>query len=113
MPERSYGLLLADMLESCTSILEYTRDLSFEGFMGDKKTRDAVIRNFEVLGEAARRVPERIRKTNAEIEWRKLSDLRNILIHDYFGINYTIVWNIIKDYLPLQFELLKKIVATS
>jgi len=62
-----------------------------------------------VLGEASKRIPEEIRLKNPQIEWRKLSDFRNILIHDYFGINYEIVWNIIQDFLPKQLEFLQQL----
>jgi uncharacterized protein with HEPN domain len=81
--------------------------MTLPDFISDKKTRDAVLRNFEELGEAAKRIPEPIRLSDTAIEWRKISNFRNVLIHDYFGINYEIVWNILNDYLPQQFTLLK------
>lgn len=111
MPDRDPDLLIGDMPECCTNIFEYTNGMTIHDFISDKKTRDAVLRNFEVLGEAAKRIPESVRLTNTEIEWRKLSDFRNVLIHDYFGINYEIVWNIITGYLPQQFALLKNLAA--
>jgi uncharacterized protein with HEPN domain len=86
--------------------------LTIQDFTGDKKTRDAVIRNFEVLGEAARRIPEEIRLANNQIEWRKIGDFRNVLIHEYFGINYETVWKIVEDYLPGQYEQLKRLATT-
>jgi uncharacterized protein with HEPN domain len=107
MPKRDADLLIGDMVESCSNIFEYTAGMSLHEFMKDKKTRDAVIRNFEVLGEAARRVPGEIQSANNEVEWRKISDLRNVLIHEYFGINYETLWKIMEDYLPRQFEQLK------
>jgi uncharacterized protein with HEPN domain len=87
MPNRHTDLLISDMVECCANIFEYTSGLTIQDFTGDKKTRDAVIRNFEVLGEAAKRIPEEIRLANNQIEWRKIGDFRNVLIHEYFGIN--------------------------
>jgi uncharacterized protein with HEPN domain len=112
MPKRDPDLLIGDMVECCANIFEYTSGITFYDFTCDKKTRDAVIRNFEVLGEAARRIPDDIRLANNQIEWRKISDLRNVLIHEYFGINYETVWKIIEDYLPGQYEELKRLAAT-
>lgn len=107
MPKRDSDLLISDMIECCSNIFEYTSGMSFDDFINDKKTIDAVIRNFEVLGEAAKRVPEEIRISNTQIEWKKIGDFRNVLIHDYFGINYEILWKITEDDLPAQFDFLK------
>lgn len=112
MPKRDADLLIGDLVECCSNIFEYTAGMTMHEFIEDRKTRDAVVRNFEVLGEAAKRIPEEIRLANSQIEWRKIGDLRNKLIHDYFGINFEIVWKIIGDYLPGQFEQLKKLAAT-
>lgn len=65
--------------------------MTLNDFVSDRKTIDAVIRNFEVLGEACKRISEDVKLFNIQIEWRKISDLRNVLIHDYFGINYEVL----------------------
>ena len=83
--------------------------MTFDDFINDRKTADAVIRNFEVLGEASTRISEEVRSSNIKIEWRKISDFRNILIHDYFEINYEVLWRIIQEYLPQQYEFLKEL----
>lgn len=109
MPKRDDDLLLSDMVESCVRIFDYTRGFTYDDFVDDKKTIDAVIRNFEVLGEAAKRVSAPVKSSKNQIEWQKISDFRNILIHDYFGINYLLVWNIIQEDLPGQLQHLQQL----
>ena len=94
MSKRDDDLLISDMIECCVNIFEYTNEMNANDFINDRKTIDAVIRNFEVLGEACKKVSEDLRTTNTFIEWKKISDFRNILIHHYFGINYEIMWKI-------------------
>jgi uncharacterized protein with HEPN domain len=103
MSERIPRLLLEDMLDSVTHIYKYTEGFNFDDFIADRKTRDAVIRNLQVLGEAANRVPKAIRELYPEIEWMRIIRSRHILVHDYAGIDYEIVWRIVEIHLrPLQ-----------
>ncbi len=88
MPKRDDDLLLSDMIECSRKILDYVKGIDFDAFIDDDRTVDAVIRNFEVLGEASRYFSSEIKEKNPFVEWRKIGDFRNILIHDYFGINY-------------------------
>jgi len=84
----------------------YTRNLDFEQFRFDIKTFDAVVRNFEIIGEAASHVPEEIVADHPEIPWQDMRDMRNALAHEYFGINENIVWDTIQnDLLPLVTQL--------
>lgn len=83
--------------------------MDFDTFITDKKTVDAVTRNFEILGEACKYISDKTKLQNSLIEWRKIGDFRNILIHDYFGINYEIMWKIIEEELPGQLEFLERI----
>ncbi|HTY25763.1 MAG TPA: DUF86 domain-containing protein [Desulfomonilaceae bacterium] len=83
---RDCRLYLDDMLGSCRKIREFTEGMSFEEFKRDVKTQDAVIRNFEVIGEAANRLPDEIKDLYKDIEWAKIIGFRNILIHEYFGV---------------------------
>lgn len=109
MSERDLKLLLEDMLESVNKIRKYTIGKDFDGFVEDEKTVDAVIRNFEIIGEAANRIDPDFQTRNAEIEWRRIRGFRNRIVHDYFGIDYEIVWSIIKndlDNLADQLELI-------
>lgn len=111
MPNRDDDLLIGDMIDCCKNIFEYTSGMTFQHFLSDRKTIDAVIRNFEVLGEASKRISEELRLSNRQIEWRKIGDFRNILIHDYFGINYEVLWKITEEYLPQQFHFLEQLSA--
>ena len=97
MSKRSTILLLQDIQESIHNILDYTQDLSFEEFLNDSKTKDAVVRNFEVIGEAANKLPKEFINENKNIDWVGMIGFRNILIHDYFGIDYEILWKIKSD----------------
>ena len=106
MSKRSSDLLLLDMKEAAEKILKYTKGLSFEDFLTDDKTIDAVVRNFEIIGEASLRIDEDFRLENPQIEWKKLRGFRNRIVHDYFGIDYEIVWSILtEDLEELIFQL--------
>lgn len=109
MSKREVGLIAEDMLVCCNSIFEYTKNFDFNAFINDKKTVDAVVRNFEVLGEASRIMTDEIKSEFPEIEWKILIDLRNRCIHDYFGIDYEIVWDIIQNYLPHQADFIEQL----
>ena len=100
MSERDILLLLEDMLESSLKINRYTTGMSYNDFIVDDKTVDAVVRNFEIIGEAANRIDPDFRSTNPEIEWKRIRGFRNRIVHDYFGIDYGIVWDIIQNNLP-------------
>lgn len=103
MPEKSPVLYLEDILESIEKIRKYLGDSSFDEFLENEMLIDAVIRNLEVIGEAAGHIAPEIRAKYPEIEWKKIVGLRNILIHDYSGIDLDIVWDIIKYRLsPLE-----------
>jgi uncharacterized protein with HEPN domain len=99
MSKRETLLLLDDMLQSAKKIKRYTEDLDFNSFLSDDKTMDAVVRNFEIIGEAANRIDEEFRLNHPEIEWKRIRGFRNRIVHDYFGIDYEIVWEIIETYL--------------
>lgn len=109
MSKRDPLLLIEDILESTNKIIEYTIDMSFDSFVADNKTIDAVIRNFEIIGEAANRLPETFKETHHSIDWHKIRGFRNRIVHDYMGIDYAIVWEIKINFLPELIESLKKI----
>lgn len=100
MSKRDVKLLLGDIYDSGCKIVNYTSGLSYEQFIADDKTVDATVRNFEIIGEAAKRVPADFKLVHPEVEWQRLTGLRNKIIHEYFGIEYETIWMIIKEYLP-------------
>jgi uncharacterized protein with HEPN domain len=94
--KRRYLMYLADVLEAINKIEGYTEGVDFDSFSSNQMMYDAVIRNLEVLGEAARNMPDEVKSRYSEIPWRQMIGLRNILIHHYFGIDQSIVWEVIK-----------------
>ncbi|MBK7883142.1 MAG: DUF86 domain-containing protein [Chitinophagaceae bacterium] len=96
MSKRVVKLLLEDILECINSIQEYCNSISFEEFTSNRMVYQATIYNFNIIGEAASQVPEEYKLSNPQIEWRKIKDYRNVLVHEYFGINDLIVWDIIQ-----------------
>ena len=93
---RDPGVHLEDILEAIQQIRVYTEGYDEETFRQDRKTQDAVVRNLEIIGEAARGIPESLKATGPEIDWRKLVSLRNLLIHEYFGVSLPIIWDIVQ-----------------
>lgn len=109
MSKRDPILLVEDIIDSSNKILEYTLSLSFEEFTSDGKTIDAVIRNFEIIGEAANRLPEDFKDLHSNIDWHRIRGFRNRIVHHYFGIDYSIVWEIKESFLPNLISTLKSL----
>jgi len=97
---RDFRLYLEDVIEAIAKIRRYTVGLSFHQFAEDEKAVDAEVRNLEVIGEAVKKIPEDMRQKHADIDWRKIAGLRDILIHEYFGIDVEIIWDIVQNKLP-------------
>jgi uncharacterized protein with HEPN domain len=100
MSKREPHLYLADIMNSIDRIASYIDDVSFEIFETDEKTIDAVVRNLEIIGEAARHVPEDFIKTNPQVPWKEMVSMRNKVLHEYFGIDIDILWETITQDLP-------------
>jgi uncharacterized protein with HEPN domain len=110
MSKRDKILLLEDMLESAIKIKKYTSGQDYESFLNDEKTVDAVIRNFEIIGEAANRTDPDFRDQYPEMEWNRIRGFRNRIVHNYFGIDYEIVWTIIEEDLNNLIDWLETII---
>jgi len=109
MSNRPIDLLLSDILESIDRISQYIEGLSFDAFSDDQKSIDAVVRNLEIIGEAANRLPDEFKEKHPQVEWHKVVGLRNRIIHDYFGVDLKIIWQIIHIDLPALRQTLSKI----
>ena len=112
MSERDPRLYCEDILESGSAILDFVKGLSFDDFCDDRKPYSAVIREFEIIGEAVGKLPESFRERRPDVEWQDIKDFRNLLSHEYFGVDLEIVWKIIEDDLPALMDAVKKIVGT-
>lgn len=93
-------VLVQDMLDSIQSVKDYTEGITQQDFEQDAKTKDAVVMHFIVIGEASSRLPEEFKNTYPHIPWSEMRGLRNRIAHDYFGVDYGIVWDIVREKLP-------------
>jgi uncharacterized protein with HEPN domain len=100
MSKRPVEVLLEDMREATAQIQEYTKGLSEDAFLKDRRTSDAVVRNLEIIGEAAGRLPKEFTQQHPEIAWEQIVGLRHRIVHDYFGIDLKLVWQILQQDLP-------------
>ncbi len=98
---RNAKLYLDDILEAIKRIEKYTKGLTFVRLKKDMLVLDGVIRNLEIIGEAAKNIPVQIKDRYPDIEWRKIAGLRDILAHEYFGIDIEVVWDVIKNKIPV------------
>lgn len=98
MSKRNDRLLLLDIIESINSIEDYIKDLDYKSFLTDNKTKDAVVRNLEIIGEASKHVTKK-NKAKLNVPWKRIGGLRNRIVHEYFGVDYKIVWRIITEQL--------------
>ena len=105
-------MYLEDLLIAMTRIAEYIGDLTFHDFKRDYKTADAVIRNFEIIGEAAKNISPELKKKYHEVPWDEMYLLRNKVSHEYFGVDYEIIWDIASNYLPENRKQIEDILKT-
>lgn len=106
---RNYKLYIEDMLSSIRKIQNYVGNDSLEFLIKDEMRIDAIVRNFEIIGEASKNIPPELKDKYHQVEWRKISDFRNILAHEYFGVDYEIMWDLIKNKLPVLEKNIKAI----
>ncbi len=108
--KREFILYMEDMLQSIERIEEYLGELDFRKFKMNYLVVDAIIRNLEIIGEASKNVPKNIQEKYPEIPWNKMYGLRNLIAHEYFGIDYEMIWEISKNNLPQNRTDLIKII---
>lgn len=108
MPKRDFFLYIEDIYFSCNKILEYTKGYNYPEFKKDFKTLDAVVRNLEIIGEAAKSLPLEFRKNHKNIPWKQIAGMRDKVTHEYFGIDDKILWTTVREDIPfLEKEILK------
>ena len=106
--KRDFKLFLRDILASIAAIKEFIRGMNYELFLNDDKTTSAVIRKLEIIGEAIKHLPEKLKNQYPYIEWRDIAGMRDRLIHVYFGVDYKLVWETITvNLLDLHIEISK------
>jgi len=111
MPPRGWKLRIADILEATVDIQAFTAGMDETAFERDKKTIAAVIRNFTIIGEAVAHLPPQIVDSYPQMPWRKMRDMRNLVVHTYFGVKKHIIWDTIQNNLPPLVPLLEKLLA--
>ncbi|AGL01685.1 HepT-like ribonuclease domain-containing protein [Desulfoscipio gibsoniae] len=108
---RNARLYLYDILESIEKIQQYTTNLTFEDFVANNMAVDTVVRNFEIIGEAAKHIPDDIQSKYSEVPWFEMKGLRNIMVHEYFRVDLKIVWKTARESLPALLSMIKRIIA--
>ncbi len=97
---RDFSLFIKDIIEAIDDIENFIGDMNFEAFSSDRKTRAAVVHEIEIIGEATKNIPIFIRNKYKELPWQDMAKMRDKISHFYFGINYEIVWKVVKERLP-------------
>lgn len=100
MSERDWRLFLKDISECSGRVLDYTNAMARDEFFEDRKTVDAVMRNLAIIGEAAKKIPADVRRKHPDVAWKKMAGLRDIVVHDYFGIDEDIIWDVVSARIP-------------
>ena len=109
MKDRELRDYIRDLIEACEDILSFTKGMSYSDFAADKKTVNAVIRSLEVIGEATKKLPVSLRDNYADVPWKQMAGMRDKLIHEYFGIDIQMVWQVIEKHIPDVLASIKEI----
>lgn len=109
MRKRIYGDYVQDIFDAITDASDFTTGMKFENFVEDRKTISAVIRCLEVIGEAAKKIPDEIRGEYPDVPWKSMAGMRDKLIHEYFGVDLEIIWEVISNDLPPIVPLIRKV----
>lgn len=109
--KRDYNFYIKDIMQSIILIEEFVEGMDYEEFLHDEKTTSAVIRKLEIIGEAAKHIPTRVRQAHSKLPWNEMARMRDKLIHGYFGVDHEIVWKVVKERLPEVKSSLEAIIA--
>ncbi|MGB9639040.1 MAG: DUF86 domain-containing protein [bacterium] len=101
---------LFDIKNECEYLLKRTENLTYENFIENEEFKRAFVRSLEIIGESTKHIPQEIRKKYPQIKWKNIVGMRNLLIHEYFGVDYKVVWKVIKEKIPEFYEVINKII---
>ena len=108
---RDESLYIGDLQESCEKILKFTKGMTYKDFVHDDLHFDAVLRNLEIIGEAVKNISEETRQNYPDVKWRKIAGFRDIVAHQYFGVNEETVWDIVENEIPVLLDIAKSILG--
>jgi uncharacterized protein with HEPN domain len=108
---RRETLYLGDIQESCEKVLRFTKGMTYKDFVNDDLHFDAVLRNLEIIGEAVKNISDETRQKHPEIKWRKIAGFRDIVAHEYFGVNEETVWDIVEKEIPVLLDVAKSMLG--
>ena len=100
MKKRDYTDYVEDIVTAIADIEQFVRGMGFEEFSKDKKTVFAVVRAIEIIGEAARQIPESLKNKHTEVPWKEMAGIRNKIAHEYFGVDVEVIWDTVKKNIP-------------
>lgn len=107
MPRRQWDIRIDDIIAATEKVLRYTEGMDKSAFVADERTVDAVVRNLIVIGEAARHVPDDVVAANPQIPWARMRGMRNLVVHEYFGVDVDVLWDTVTGNLPALLPLLQ------
>lgn len=110
-PQRRDKDYLSDIIEAVQRITTYTAGLSYQQFLADSKTQDAVLRNIQVIGEATKKLSPSLSKRHGHLPWKEVAGMRDKIVHRYFGINYDVVWTVCREELPTLLPQIEALLA--
>jgi uncharacterized protein with HEPN domain len=106
---RSVSLFIKDILQNMSDAMEFIEGVSYDQFAADKKTLNALLRSIEVIGEAAKNIPDEVRANYPRVPWKEMSGMRDKVIHSYFGVDRQTVWLVVKNRIPAIIPLMQQI----
>jgi len=108
---RRETLYLGDIQESCEKVLRFTKGMTYKDFVNDDLHFDAVLRNLEIIGEAVKNISDETRQKYPDVKWRKIAGFRDIVAHEYFGVNEETVWDIVEKEIPALLDIVKSMLG--